>query len=889
MLMSANDPAKAIGPLGPAAKSNVTEITASAAEAIATRVASPAASLTDTKKNSSPTNPILTEHFLSNDDFSNWLIQAATAQWGQLFGQRAYPMYYSMIWAADDRAFALNDFTVSGTANTLDTNSSSTNVQVDGVDEADLVETDGNYLYILSNDKLVIVRAGEGGDLEVLSRVQLDDHPVGMYLSGDRLAIVSSSNDQYSYGGGRGVRLLQPLITNVWTGEAQWSPPTTTVMVLDLTDRSAPTLVQKTKLDGRLVSSRTVDGQLRLVLSNDLHLPMPITKPADPESNGDEWLAPIGRMMTPIQLDANIDVVSGLAINVWQPYWAGSNAFYESLDEYIARVSNEVLDSLGTRVRSFAADGTVISDTPLFDAADVYRPDDMSARNATTIATFDLHSNQAGPTAKATVLTGNDSQIYATSDSIYVFASKSPEVNRSGLMNFGVTAKTSVWMFSFDAARHSIDLAAKGDFDGDLLNQFAADERDGYLRVVTNSNNANHTGESVLVLKAVNHHFNVVASITGIAEDESLYSVRFIGDRVFFVTYRQIDPLFAVDLSDPLHPQMMGELHIPGYSEYLQPIDATHLLAIGRGTVFLGDGWEEPDSLQISIFDVSNMEDPRLVDRYTFGGGYSTVTPATGFGIRNVADDDHHAVSYFADEHILALPVESNGYGVGWGDADAPLFEPGEGGLQVFKIDAAVGFISLGLIEHDTPIERSLRIGQRLYAISDDSVSVHPLTDPSRQLCRVNIGANDGVQTTELKMYRNVRENPIKTLLEQSNREPNETSITEKIDRTVMMIESRADGFLRPVGTSRPAQRAIFADSNELASTLHVDNELLQVLATHAAEKENGFNAFGSDDSAIMTNKVSDYDRSSEPGSSNLNELSCDWLSSADFERSTLS
>ncbi|HEX2473460.1 MAG TPA: beta-propeller domain-containing protein, partial [Lacipirellulaceae bacterium] len=242
-----------------------------------------------------------------------------------------------------------------------------------------------------------------------------------------------------------------------------------------------------------------------------------------------------------------------------------------------------------------------------------------------------------------------------------------------------------------------------------------------------------------------------VCTVDGIAPNEQMYSVRFVEDRVFFVTFRQVDPLFAVDLSDPENPEIVGELHIPGFSDYLQPMDENHLLAIGRNADE-ATGWFH--ELQVSIFDVSDLSDPQLAHRYSFDGGRSTVTPVAGDRwIRG--DGDHHAVSYFASEQIFAIPIYTAEENSVWWDGDqaTSMFEPGHGGLQLFRIDVDAGFVPLGVIEHDALVERSVKIGDHMYAISSGAVSVHELTNPSARLGEVSIAAESDLEPVALKMY----------------------------------------------------------------------------------------------------------------------------------------
>jgi Beta propeller domain len=743
--------------------------------------------------------------FESSAEFDAWLLEAAVAQWGHLFGQSTYHNNWNLyppIFLADvavPRGFGMG---------MLDGNTtvafSSTNVQVAGVDEADLIETDGEYLYIVSGLDLVIVKAGVGEELEVVSRVTLDERPTGMYLSGNRLALLSTSG---FHGFPQSIRGGLVFATDVFAfTQGEITPPKTTVTVLDIADRAAPTLVQKTEMDGLLVTSRTVDGQLRIVLTNEINLPMPIARPIDGSAQ-------------PAEPQYDPSVIRGfLTADVAMPYYWGTPAVYETKEEYLARVRDEILDRVLPHVRSLALDGTIISESELFDATGVYRPESLFGRNLTTIATFDLSSNTSGPAATSTIITGGPAQVYASAESLYVFAEQaSNHYHGGGGLWAGQEApKTGVWKFDFDNLTQSPELVATGEFDGTLLNQFAADEHDGHLRLVTQSN-WSLAGQSLHVLRQVGDELKVVGSIGGIAPNEQLYSVRFVSERAFFVTFRQTDPLFAVDLSDPEKPELLGELHIPGFSDYLEPIDENHLLAIGRGADEATGQFQE---LQVSIFDISNMTDPQLVHRYSFEGGRTTATPATG-DRWNRGDGDHHAVSYFASDEIFAMPILSAEENSWWWDGDqtAALFEAGQGGLQVFRMNVDAGFTPLAIIEHDTLVERSLQIGDHLYAISSGTVTVHDLANPNARLGEVSIAAEPGIEPVALTMY----EAPVEAVSLSSSEERGERPAP------------RADWLPSASGRSTykpPARAAAFAS---LTPSPRFDDELVHALAVDSA------------------------------------------------------
>lgn len=678
-----------------------------------------------TAANDAPAMPVddISERFESAAELEAWLIEAATAQYGHLFGQSTrYGHPY--IWYADlDLGGpivlrATNDAVSGGMMLMAGNSSSTTNVQVAGVDEADLIETDGEYLYILSGNELVIVQAGVGEDLRELSRIRIGGQPVGMYLDGDRLAIVSSNSD-YSYSNSMVLRLADDY------GNFINPEPTTTVTVLDVADPSAPQLVQTSEMDGRLVASRVVDGELRLVLSNELKLPQPIAKPLEGAATVPAPIKAPTLGIRPIESSLILATDSISIIDFWNPTPL-EESVYETLEEYVARVKDEILSSATPSLRVLGLDGEVISESSLVAATDIYRPESAQDRSLTTVATFDLSSDTAGPADTKSVFTRGTTNVYATTESLYLFSQRWDSD----------AYRTAIHKFDFDAENHEISLSARGAVEGSLLNQFAADEHEGFLRVVTGRTSWNG-GQSVLVLQQVGKRLELVGSVDGIAPTEDIYSVRFMGDRAFLVTFRQVDPLYALDLSDPTDPKILGELKIPGYSDYLQPIDENHLLAIGRGADEASGLFQE---LQVSIFNIADMENPELAHRYSFEGGRAITTPATGDRWQR-GDGDHHAVSFFAEAGVFALPI-ANSDGDWWWDGVDPEssgLESGEGGLQVFQIDVTAGFTPIGLIKHETEIQRSLRIGEHLYAISSGRVSVHELTDPTNELGTLSI------------------------------------------------------------------------------------------------------------------------------------------------------
>jgi uncharacterized secreted protein with C-terminal beta-propeller domain len=169
------------------------------------------------------------------------------------------------------------------------------------------------------------------------------------------------------------------------------------------------------------------------------------------------------------------------------------------------------------------------------------------------------------------------------------------------------------------------------------------DEHEGHLRVATTEGWDRPTN-NVFVMQSNEEKLEVVGSVTGITPGETIFAARFLGDQAFLVTFQFIDPLVSLDLSDPLNPVVVGELEIPGFSNYLHPLAGGYLLGLGRDAD-PANGWaQEP---QISLFNVQDLASPLLVDRQLIDGGSNAWTPAFF---------NHHAISFFEDVGLFAVP-----------------------------------------------------------------------------------------------------------------------------------------------------------------------------------------------------------------------------------------
>jgi hypothetical protein len=259
---------------------------------------------------------------------------------------------------------------------------------------------------------------------------------------------------------------------------------------------------------------------------------------------------------------------------------------------------------------------------------------------------------------------------------------------------------------------------------GRIHNQFSLDERDGKLRIATTDQLASRTGwttrNNVFILEASGADLTRVGAIEGLAPGEQIYSTRFVGDRGYVVTFRQVDPLFVIDLANPAAPAVAGELKIPGFSEYMHPLDDGHLLTIGKEANDAG----QVTGLALQIFDVTAPAAPALLHKQVVSDGYSE------------AEHNHKAFTYYSDLGVLAFPLVSYDVDGSYGVRST---------LQLFRTSVDGGFQALGSIDHSAffsgatsgdcysyfgaDVRRGLFIDDLMYSISYGGVLVSSLDD----------------------------------------------------------------------------------------------------------------------------------------------------------------
>lgn len=603
-----------------------------------------------------------------------WVIESAVKQWKWAFGKPAH-YWWRYPWIYDKTGGPEAMAPTGGTQNTDSPSShSETNNQVAGVDEADIVKTDGQYIYLVRDNELVILDSWPADEVRIVSRTALEGYASGVYLDGDRLTILSQAwNYDWNYGGPMldvallpGQRMIAPYYGR---SEAQVK-----VTVLDVSNRAAPQTLSETTLDGSLTSSRDIDGRLYLVLNTSGQAPEPAVVPADSDSSQKE--------------------------------------VYESEASYRARLEAMPLAELlpGFETTARGEDGTETKvGGALVKAEDLWVPaDKVDASSLFSVVLFDPTAAKPRPIT-ATSVAGLSGQVYVSTDSLYV-TSQSWD---SPLGDWIGEHRTDIYKFALGA--DSIAYEGVGAVPGWVLNQFSMDDDGGNFRIATTTESGGRSN-NVFVLQDKGQTLDIVGGLTELAFSERIYAARFVGDRGYLVTFRQTDPLFTLDLSDPAQPELKGVLEIPGYSSYLHPISDSLLIGFGRD----GDESGRIGGLQVSLFDVSDLTDPKRLDMYRFD------TPADTWSW-SAAEWDHHAFNYFAEHQVLALPVLD----YGWYNGTAKL--------EVLKVDPAKGFTSLGRVAQNGQVLRGVQIGDYLYSIGSKSVKVVAIDDPRQEVAVVKL------------------------------------------------------------------------------------------------------------------------------------------------------
>jgi len=469
---------------------------------------------------------------------------------------------------------------------------SQTNVQEAGVDEPDIVKTDGRVIWALEGGRLNAVDA-RAARPRLLSSLDLSSHaPAALLRSGDRMLVLGS--------GFRGTHLTQ----------------------VDVSDPAKPVVMRTEMLEGDLVDARLTGRTARIVV------------------------------------ESSPDALSALRLRSRASGWVPQR-----------RVVNARTRSVTKRRLSCRT---------------VRRPAVYSGAGVVTVYTVDLAGGL--PSVDADAILASAETVYASASSLFVATRRWDAAGGA----------TSIHRFdTSDSGRTAY--SATGTVPGELLSQFALSEHRGVLRAASTKGRGDDAESLVTTLADRDGRLVRLGAVGGLGRGERIYAVRFLGDTGYVVTFRQVDPLYTLDLADPARPVVRGELKIPGYSAYLHPVGDDLLLGVGQNATGAG----EVTGLQLSLFDVSDLARPARLAQVDLGSRYSG----------SEAEWDHHAFLFWPATGLAVLPIDSEDFS----------------GAAGFTVSRAGGIAALGQIAHAPggrdafapPVRRAVVVGDRLFTVSE--------------------------------------------------------------------------------------------------------------------------------------------------------------------------
>jgi inhibitor of cysteine peptidase len=592
------------------------------------------------------------KHFNSYDELKNFL--AANTQGGSTYyggGPLDSQFFGSTSETLDGRTLVPAPVPAQiGKSGDYSSNSySTTNIQVEGADEADIVKTDGKYIYVATNNDFysasqnnVYILKADPQDPRVIAKIALGNstYVAGLFLSQDssKLVVLGSQYQFYAYEEAARSEdvMIYPYSSSV----------NTFLSVYDVSEKAIPVLARNLTLSGSYFNSRMIGNYVYAVVSQPTYF-----------VNNDVFLP--------------------------QVYENAKSSEIEPTSIYYADAVEQTYFTFTTFI------GLNIMD-------DAQEPTNM------------------------TVMMGGTSNMYVSLNNIYVTYPTWSEQ----------TQYTSIYRVRVNGSILS-DEITKGNVLGDVLNQYSMDEYNGYFRLATTSQKNQTQQNNVYVLDM---NLTITGKLENLAKEERIYSARFMGDKCYLVTFRQVDPFFVLDMSNPEEPKVAGELKIPGYSSYLHPYDENYVIGLGK----------EDSNVKLSLFDVSNVNAPTEVAKYIVEGDYTD----------SEALQEPKAFLFDKQKELLVIPISKTNYGV-IDTRDGETFEQQGGfwqGAYVFKVTTS-GFTLRGGVTHQENatssqyyygydysmwVHRALYIDNTLYTVSNSKVLLNSL-DTLALITEVNL------------------------------------------------------------------------------------------------------------------------------------------------------
>jgi hypothetical protein len=601
-------------------------------------------------------------------------------------------------------------------------NYTTTNNQVAGVDEADFVKNDGTRIFVLSGNQLYASLSWPATSLSMQGKLEIEGWPQQMFLTDDSQVVVFSS-------------VWQALPLSSQDGAnckgldcGYYYSNSVKMTVVDVSDLGNLKTTVEYYLPGSYNDSRRVGDSVRIVMSDSMH-----------------W--PLGMSFWP---------QGDLGNSCWG--W-GSPCQPEDKAKREAAFA-QLMDTNEKLIRSTTLADWLPAGRMVKDGKTTYLPPDCTAFSKVNapvrmgqlvVATLNL--KKPGTITRTNIL-AETGQVFASANNLYVATRHWWWWPQPG-------QKDVTYIHKFDITNpDSAKYVASGSAAGSIVDQFSMDEdSNGFFRMATILTNRVPdpmnpqnwfgtvvTSNQVTVLQENNGTLDVVGTSGEFSQGERVQSSRFLGDQAYVTTYKQVDPLLTFDMRDPKHPTQMGALTVPGFSSYIHPLDPGHILTMGEFVPPDAPNNWQGRRMQLAIYDVSDLKNPRQTFTQTIGDAYSW----------SDALYDHHAFNYFAAMKLLAVPFSDWSSGT---TSNGDYWSQFTSDLRVFSVDAQTGFKPLGAVSmHDLyqwanwygwtyywqpAVRRSVMADNFVYAISDAGIRVADIANLNAPLATVQFTRYD--------------------------------------------------------------------------------------------------------------------------------------------------
>ncbi len=558
---------------------------------------------------------------------------------------------------------------------------STTNIQVEGVDEPDIVKTDGKYIYTVSGNKVFIIEAYPAENMKEVSKIEFNES-IGVrniFINDDKLIVFLQEYNYYpSYYKEEELKIASSMI--VRPSEAK-----TIVNIYDISDKANPKLENTFSAKGNFIDARMIDNKIYVISSQYIYQ--------------DNIILPV--------FEVNDVKKEILATDIFYPGYIDQDYVFTSIMEINIDNSN-----FNSQVYLTGATQTIyVSEKNIYLSGIKYLPYEDYFKKMVEEVYFEILPNLEADEVRE-ILSSNE-ETYIKNDKIQkIVYDYSNSLNGDEKSQFDKELLDKMQEFELKIAKENektiiskiniengIEYFGNGEVPGHILNQFSMDEYKGDFRISTTSGN---WGDNTLNhLYILDENLEIIGKVEDLAKGERIYSTRFIEDRAYVVTFKQIDPLFVIDLSNSENPKVLGYLKVTGFSNYLHPYDENTIIGIGREASEEG----RAEGIKIALFDVSDVQNPKELAKYEVENKWSYSN----------ALDDHKAFLFDKAKNLLVIPIS-------YQESSNENQYKSWNGAYAFNINKESielkGKISHNNGDYNYDVQRSLYINNVLYTIS---------------------------------------------------------------------------------------------------------------------------------------------------------------------------